>query len=87
MERQILTSPEFIQGWKGRPIFIIHGSQDARIPKLYIERTVSDFQHNGIHVDVKYYPDEDHFLFFSKRFDVIEDIKQWIYTQRMYSLL
>ncbi|MCP4695741.1 MAG: alpha/beta fold hydrolase [Gammaproteobacteria bacterium] len=78
MERNVLISPEFVQGWKKRPVFIIHGSQDARIPKDYVDRRILDLYHNNIRPEVKFYDDEDHFLFFSKRFEMMEEIHQWI---------
>ncbi len=73
-----MISPEFVQGWKGRPVLIIHGTQDARIPKDYIDRRVLDLYHNNIRPEVKFYDDEDHFLIFSKRFEMMEEIHQWV---------
>ena len=77
VEANIVNSPEFVQGWRGRPIFIIHGDLDERIPKTYIEEIVSNLSYNGLHPVVKYYNDEDHFLLFSKRLEVMTEIYRW----------
>ncbi len=78
LERIVLVSPEFVQGWKGRPVLILHGSQDARIPKDYIDRTVLDLYHNGLWPEVRFYDDEDHFLIFSKRVEIMGQIGRWV---------
>jgi len=81
MEKAVLISHDFVQGWKDRPVLIIHGSQDKRIPQEYVGERVLELYQNDIRPDVKIYNDEDHFLFFSKRHEIIEEIHRWIQEQ------
>jgi pimeloyl-ACP methyl ester carboxylesterase len=78
MEPKVLQSSEFVKGWKDRPVLVIHGGKDERIPKDYIDRNIENLERNSIHPTVKVFDDEDHFLFFSKRVEMIDVIHAWI---------
>lgn len=53
------------------PVFIIHGEADQRIAIRYIDSAVASLGKTGVPVVLKRVPDEDHFLFFSRR-DLVE---------------
>lgn len=65
------------QGCRGKPVLVLRGEQDERIPRPYVEQSVSGLPGN-ILVEKKFYPGEDHFLFLSKRTAVLEDVAKWM---------
>jgi len=80
MHSDVVSSPGFLQGCKGKPVLVIHGDQDERIPLKYVEQPLAAFTGNT-KVTTKYYSGEDHFLFFSRRAEVLEDVFSWMATQ------
>ncbi|HUR45143.1 MAG TPA: hypothetical protein VMZ27_04625, partial [Candidatus Saccharimonadales bacterium] len=73
MEGDVMASPRFMQGCKGKPVLVIHGDQDERIPLKYVEEPLRGLTAT-VAVKTKYYADEDHFLFLSRRAEVLEDV-------------
>jgi predicted esterase len=73
MEGDVMASPSFIQGCKGKSVLVIHGDQDERIPLKYVEQTLAGLTGTAV-VKTKYYANEDHFLFLSRRDEVLEDV-------------
>ena len=78
LESGIVGSDEFAQGWMNRPILIVHGGRDARIPMTHVDKCLGKMQRNSVHPDIKIYDNEDHFLFFSRRLEMSELIHEWI---------
>lgn len=84
LDQIILNSTEFIEGWTGRPIFIIHGSLDDRLLKSDIDKKVQVLNESGLDPKVKFFDDEDHLLIFSKRKELMEIISQWIKSNGLF---
>jgi len=74
----ILQKRDFIRGWRNRPVLVIHGLKDLRIPASHIKMCETVMKKNQIPVTSCYYPDQDHFLLFAEDKKVINDIKEWL---------
>ena len=78
MDTAIVDQVAFHRMWMERPILIVTGDADQRIPLSYVDQRVSRLRGGGVFVDYVTYPDEDHFLFFSQKEDVLNDIAVWL---------
>jgi predicted esterase len=77
MEREVIDSESFRRGWSNRPILLIHGARDDRIPLAHAERAAARFRAMGAHLTYEIYPDEDHFLVFAKVQQTLTDVAAW----------
>jgi pimeloyl-ACP methyl ester carboxylesterase len=75
---EIVDGPGFQEAWAGRPVLILTGEADERIPLSYVQERVERLQEGGVAVQFIPYPGEDHFLFFSQRELILEDIAKWL---------
>ena len=64
--------------WRGRPVLVLAGGADRRIPLESLRRHTAAMKAGGVNVKEIVYPDEDHFLFFSKSQDVLKNISAWM---------
>jgi pimeloyl-ACP methyl ester carboxylesterase len=78
IEPAVIMDREFVHGWRNKPILIIHGTQDRRLPLSYVKSCAEIMKRNGSVVTAEYYPEEDHFLFFSAGYKVCHDIGKWM---------
>ncbi len=78
MEENFLFSDSFLRSWNGRPCLILHGDKDRRIPLPYVQNRAAYLAQNGVNVSQRYFPGEDHFLFFSSPSEVVQEIASWV---------
>lgn len=78
MRTDIVDSQTFQAQWAGRPVLVISGEADRRIPPQYVERRVVRMAAGGIDMTYISYPQEDHFLVFSQPDRIMQDISDWI---------
>lgn len=80
MPSEIMQTPDqpFNQAWRNRPVLLIHGEQDLRMPMGYLNQHIGFMQAGGIDLKVILYPEEDHFLFFAQRKELMQLISKWI---------
>ncbi len=78
MATEIVGTAEFLEAWRDRPMLVITGEADRRIPISYVQKRVSGLQAGGVDVTYIVYPGEDHFLFFSQLSNVLNDISVWL---------
>jgi pimeloyl-ACP methyl ester carboxylesterase len=78
MPPEIVDSAEFLGAWRERPVLVITGEADRRIPVRYVSTRVAALQAGAVDVTTITYPDEDHFLFFSQPARVLDDIEGWL---------
>lgn len=78
MDTRYVDSVEFLDDWRGRPVLVITGEVDRRVPVSYVESRVSGLQNGGVDVSYVSYPGEDHFLFFSQLISVLDDVSLWL---------
>lgn len=71
----------FNSAWRDRPVLLIHGEKDARMPMTYLNQHIGFMQTGGVKLDTILYEDEDHFLFFAKRDILMLQVGQWIEQQ------
>ncbi len=78
MEPAVLNSPEFIEGYTGRPILVVQGGRDHNIKPQSVDAAVAILMQNG--ADVTYHTDgdADHFLYFAKRDEIHTIIGDWM---------
>ena len=68
----------FYEVWRERPILLLTGEADLRMPMPYIEQHIGFFEAGGVDLEARIYPAEDHFLFFSQPDLLFEAIHLWI---------
>ena len=78
MVTEIVDQSDFQNSWKERPILVITGEADERIPFTYVEERTRRMVAGGISVTSVTYPGEDHFLFFSQLTGILNDISLWL---------
>jgi pimeloyl-ACP methyl ester carboxylesterase len=78
IEPAVIMDREFVNGWRNKPILIIHGTCDRRLPVSQVETCAEILKRNGSMVTTEYYPGEDHYLFFSAGYEVRYDIVKWM---------
>jgi pimeloyl-ACP methyl ester carboxylesterase len=78
----ILISPvlegDFRPMWWERPVLVVTGEEDRRVPERYIADEVRFLRAGEVDVTYVPYPDEDHFLFFSQPESVLSDVARWL---------
>ncbi|MCJ8331619.1 MAG: hypothetical protein HRT89_20095 [Lentisphaeria bacterium] len=72
------SDTDMINTWKNRPILIIHGSDDNRIPLAYIKRRAEILSEGKVNLEFITLPKEDHFLFFSSWKKVSQVLQNWM---------
>lgn len=82
MATETVDQPAFQAAWAGRPVLVITGQADERVPFTYVTERVSQLERGRVTVEYISYPEEDHFLFFSQRERVLQDISQWLLAER-----
>ena len=78
IEPNIISDRRYMDGWEGRDVLVLHGAADRRIPEDYVHQAVTSMTINKVTVTSKFYPEEDHFLLFSKPDEMRSDIADWI---------
>ena len=78
MDTNIVDSPPFQAQWANRPVLVISGEDDKRIPVNYVEQRVAIMEQENIDVTTIIYPHEDHFLLFSQPENILENVAEWL---------
>ena len=71
-------SPAFVSAVGTRPILVVHGEKDNRIPPDYVNRAVAVMREKGLRVESVCYHDEDHVLVLSSARRFQADLLAWI---------
>ena len=77
MEPDVMNGPGFVNGCANKPILVIHGEQDERIPARYIRETLSSLP-GSVHIETHFIADEDHFLILSAPQKLDQTVWQWM---------
>ncbi len=78
LERDLVESASFLSAWRDRPVLVLQGEKDDRVLPTEVRRNVEIMNLGGIRVTTHFYPESDHFLFFSNRQEVKEAIGTWL---------
>jgi pimeloyl-ACP methyl ester carboxylesterase len=78
MATEIVDQSTFQSAWAERPVLIMTGQADERVPVAYVTERVRGLERGGVAVKYIVYPEEDHFLFFSQPASVLQAISRWL---------
>jgi predicted esterase len=79
MHPSAIQTPRFAEGWKGKPICVIAGAKDARVPIELINSQAQLLEKSGANVTLQSYED-DHFLLFTSQNEVTARLLNWLST-------
>lgn len=77
MELSVIGSPEFTAGWKGRPVLVIQGDQDANVRPASVTAATQRMIAAGVPVREHRDPHAGHFLFLAKPTELTDLIIRW----------
>ena len=78
LEDDVLSKDSFVKHWRHKPVLVITGENDDRIPLAYVQDRISKWHNQGLNAEEIIYKNEDHFLIFSKSKNVNNDISNWL---------
>lgn len=73
-----LGSRNFWLHWRDKPVLIVTGEKDDRVPLPYVRTCAEIMRNAGARVDMSSYSDADHFLIFSHRDEFLEQLSAWL---------
>lgn len=78
VEIGITEQPGFQSAWRGKPVRIISGNADKRVPMLGLQVAELGMREAGIDVRADYLQGADHFLFFAERGRLRRLLVEWL---------
>jgi hypothetical protein len=78
LEPEVIDSPAFCAGWKGRPVLVIQGQRDRNVHPRTVDAAVGLMEAAGVLVTQHRDPDGGHFLFFARLDEVTSVISAWV---------
>jgi len=76
-----LSSEKFSSQWRDKPVLIITGQSDDRVPLPYVESCAELMKSAGARVEMSTYAGADHFLVFSHRERFLKQLSDWLGRQ------
>jgi predicted esterase len=73
-----LVSSAFAEHWQGRPLLVITGEEDDRVPVTYVKQCVEVMRKAKASVTLSVYPQTNHFLVFSHREQFLKELSEWV---------
>ena len=81
-DEKAITCTGFRIRCRQKPVLVITGMQDDRVPALYVQDNVGIMKSEGVDVTTHLVPNADHFLFFSHRQEMTQKIVEWLQKQQ-----
>jgi predicted peptidase len=78
LDPEALLADRFVAAWKDKPILVLHGAADNRIPVSRIREAVALIERRGLRLEFQAYDGQTHFLFFTIRDRVRDKIGNWL---------
>ena len=78
MQSRLYSEEEFVATWRSRPLLVVHGANDRRIPIEYVKRRCRGLLQGGVRLRTEFIGGEDHFLMFSSWDRVEAVLKSWL---------
>lgn len=78
IEPRVLENPAWEPRWRGRPVLVVHGERDDRIPVDYLDEGVGMLREAGVDVTQRLVAGEDHFLIFTRPEVVFDEVGRWM---------
>lgn len=72
-----IATSAFTEQWRGKPVLVITGTDDDRVPLSHVNSYASSMRNSGVRVEMSSYEGADHFLFFSHRDRCLEQLSGW----------
>lgn len=76
-----LASNAFATQWRSKPVLVITGEADDRVPLSYVKQCASVMRQAGAEVTMSPHAGADHFLFFSHRDQCLKELSAWLAKQ------
>ena len=73
-----MNDTRFLSHWTNRPILLISGEADKRIPLSYIQQHAASLEQANVNLTTIIYPNEDHFLVFSQPESIMHNVTIWL---------
>lgn len=73
-----INTSKFAEQWRDKPVLVITGTADDRVPLSYVNGYASGMRKSGVGIEMSTYDSADHFLFFSHRDRCLEQLSGWI---------
>ncbi|MFO1481806.1 MAG: prolyl oligopeptidase family serine peptidase [Verrucomicrobiaceae bacterium] len=73
-----ITPEQLAEKFTKRPVLVISGGNDDRVPWDYVSGYAAKLKNGGCDVTTRVFPDDDHFLFFRKRDEVLRIVAEWL---------
>lgn len=67
-----------VEAWSGRPVYWIHGTEDRRVPLEKSGVQAEALERAGALVTRRLHAEEDHYVLFSKRGEILDDLARWL---------
>ncbi|MBE7465767.1 MAG: hypothetical protein HS116_20020 [Planctomycetes bacterium] len=64
--------------WRHMPVLMLHGGEDDRVPLTYAQQVARDLESGQAQVCLETYWKENHFLFYSKREEILVRVAAWM---------
>lgn len=74
----VIVRSERLIKWRRRPILIVTGARDRRIPVEKIKSIASFWRNCGVDLTLKINQSADHFMVFTQTASLLADLKDWI---------
>lgn len=73
-----ITPERVAEKFSGRPVLIVSGGSDDRVPWDYVSGYAVKLRSGGCSVTTRVFAEDDHFLFFRKRNEILLMINEWL---------
>jgi pimeloyl-ACP methyl ester carboxylesterase len=76
MEDDILASPAFQAGWRGRRVLVVHGTSDDRLPRAHLDLALERMK--AARVETLLVEGGDHFLLFDRPIETLDRVASFL---------
>lgn len=77
-DRMAVLTMDFQDHWRNKPVLVITGKLDDRVPHDYVQGMTDSIRNVGAITTMKSIDGADHFMLFSHRDVVLAEISQWL---------
>lgn len=85
IDTRAIVSADFTRNWRGRPIHILTGAVDDRVPLDFVYQAADTLRSGGADLSLRTVENADHFLLFSHQTEVLRQIEDWLAPQLAHS--
>ncbi len=78
-DSQLSNSASSLTEVKGRPVFVLNGNDDDRVPLSYVKQATKQIKTAGAEVKFESVEQANHFLLFTHRESVLNSPEAWLW--------